>query len=254
MAPPLLEVKDLHVGYGEVQVLRGVSIDLQDKERIGLFGPNGHGKTTLLKTISGLLRPWKGEIRFAGKVISGKSPRELVEVGIIQVPQGNTLFPRMSVMENLLIGAYADRAWKKRRQGLERVFELFPRLAERKSQLCRTLSGGERQMLAMGVGLMGHGQVLMLDEPTLGLAPKIKDELREAIQQIAATGVPMILVEQDLEFLLALTDRLLLVQEGRIVLEKTHASSEIEHARILEMYFGGLDQAEPDLALGGKIT
>jgi branched-chain amino acid transport system ATP-binding protein len=254
MTPPLLEIKDLHVGYGEVQVLRGVSITLNDKERIGLFGPNGHGKTTLLKTISGLVRPGKGEIRLAGEVINGKSPREIVKRGIIQVPQGNTLFPRMSVMENLLMGAYAERAWKKRKESMERVFELFPRLAERKSQLCRTLSGGERQMLAMGVGLMGDGHVLMLDEPTLGLAPKIKDELRLAIQQIAATGIPLILVEQDIEFLLALTDRLLLMQEGQIVLEKTHASDEIEHAKILAMYFGGIDQAEPDQALRGDTA
>jgi branched-chain amino acid transport system ATP-binding protein len=254
MTSPLLEVKDLHVSYGEVRVLCGISIELHDKERIGLFGPNGHGKTTLLKTISGLLRPLKGEICFAGQVISGKSPRELVDLGIIHVPQGNTLFPRMSVMENLLIGAYANRAWNKRQESLERVFELFPRLAERRSQLCRTLSGGERQMLAVGIGLMGDGNVLMLDEPTLGLAPKIKDEVRVAIQKIAATGVPLILVEQDIEFLLALTDRLLLMEEGQIVLEKTRDSGEIEHAKILEMYFGGLDQAEPDLVLGGETA
>src|SRR5512146_168908 len=120
VAPPLLEVEDLRTGYGEIEVLRGVSIRLEQNERIGLFGPNGHGKTTLLQTISGLLQPWQGEIRYAGKVISGKKPRELVELGLIQVPQGNTLFPRMTVMENLAIGAYAPRAWKKRRETLER--------------------------------------------------------------------------------------------------------------------------------------
>jgi branched-chain amino acid transport system ATP-binding protein len=238
MAPPLLEIKNLKVGYGEAQVLRGVSLHLEEGEKIGLFGPNGHGKTTLLQTISGLLKPWEGEITFKGEVINGKNPLAIVDKGIIQVSQGNTLFPRMTVHENLMLGAYARKAWKKRKENFEKVLELFPRLAERRTQLCRTLSGGERQMLAIGVGLMGDAKLLMLDEPTLGLAPKIKGELYHAIGKIVTTGMPLILVEQDIEFLLGLTERLYLLQEGKFILEQTKDSEVIEHNKIMEMYFG----------------
>ena len=238
MTPKLLEICDLKVGYGEAQVLRGVSLHLDAGERIGLFGPNGHGKTTLLQTISGLLKPWKGEIYFNGEIISGKSPLDIVHKGIIQVPQGNTLFPRMTVFENLMLGAYAHMAWKRRKENLEKVIELFPRLAERRAQLCRTLSGGERQMLAIGVGLMGNASLLMLDEPTLGLAPKVKDELYQSIGKIVATGMPIILVEQDIEFLLGLTERLYLLQDGQFKLEQSRGSDVLEHNKIMEMYFG----------------
>jgi branched-chain amino acid transport system ATP-binding protein len=238
MPPKLLEICDLKVGYGEVEVLRGISLHLDAGERIGLFGPNGHGKTTLLQTISGLNKPWQGEIHFNGEIISGKSPLDIVARGIIQVSQGNTLFPRMTVSENLMLGAYARKAWKKRKQSQEKVLELFPRLAERRAQLCRTLSGGERQMLAIGVGLMGDAKLLMLDEPTLGLAPKVKDELYQAIGKIVATGMPIILVEQDIEFLLGLTERLYLLQDGQFILEQTRGSDILEHNKIMEMYFG----------------
>lgn len=238
MAPKLLEICDLKVGYGEVEVLRGISLHLDTGERIGLFGPNGHGKTTLLQTISGLHNPWAGEIKFNGEIINGKNPLDIVDKGIIQVPQGNTLFPRMSVFENLMLGAYARKAWKKRKESLEKILELFPLLAERRAQLCRTLSGGERQMLAIGVGLMGDASLLMLDEPTLGLAPKVKDELYQAIGKIVATGMPIILVEQDIEFLLGLTERLYLLQDGKFILEQSRDSDALEHNKIMEMYFG----------------
>jgi branched-chain amino acid transport system ATP-binding protein len=238
MTTPLLTVENIHTGYGEVQVLRGVSIQLWDNERIGLFGPNGHGKTTLLRTISGLSKPWSGQIRFEDEIISGLSPRAVVDHGIIHIPQSSTLFPRMTVMENLSLGAYSHKAWGKRRENLEKVFELFPRLKDRRGQMCRTLSGGERQMLAVGFGLMGNGRLLMLDEPTLGLAPKIKEELCEAILKIGLSGIPLIIVEQDVEFLLSLTDRLYLIEDGRVVLEKTKETEELQHSQILEMYFG----------------
>lgn len=244
MVSPLLEIKDLDVGYGEVQVLRGVSISLNDRERVGLFGPNGHGKTTLLRAVSGLLRPWKGTINLHGKTINALSPREIVDLGIIQVPQGNTLFPRMTVYENLIFGAYCKRAWNRRKEALTQVFEIFPRIAERQNQLCRTLSGGERQMVAIGTGLMGAGKVLMLDEPTLGLAPKLKGELREAIGRIADSGIPLILVEQDVEFMMVLTDRLYLIEKGQVALESTPQN--VDNSRILEMYFG-----RPGNSLGG---
>lgn len=214
-----------------------MTIHLGADERIGVFGPNGHGKTTLLRTISGLLNPWSGEIRFRGESLNTLTPQAIVDRGIIHVPQGNTLFPRMTVFENLFLGAYSKRAWGKREENLERVLQLFPRLAERREQLCRTLSGGERQMLAIGVGLMGDARVLMLDEPTLGLAPKIKDLLHDAIEQVARSGIPLIIVEQDVEFLSGITDRLYLLEEGKNVLE-VHESEMLDHAEILKRYFG----------------
>ena len=231
-----LIVTNLSVGYGEIQVLREVSVDLGPKECIGLFGPNGHGKTTLLRTISGLIKPWSGEIIFQEESIGELSPQTIVEQGLIHVSQGNILFPRMTVVENLNFGAYTKRAWKKRGRNLERVFGLFPRLADRSNQLCRTLSGGERQMLAIGMGLMGNAQVLMLDEPTLGLAPKIKYILSDAIQKIKMEGLPLVLVEQDVDFMLELADRVYLIEGGRVAVETTPDG--VDEVEILDMYFG----------------
>ncbi len=242
MTNKLLEVNNLDVGYGGIQVLRGLSMYLNDNECIGLFGPNGHGKTTLLRTISGLLKPWQGTITFEGQQISEKSPNRIVDLGLIHVAQGSTLFPRMTVQENLNMGAFSKRVRQNRAQNLEKVFELFPRLKERRNQLCRTLSGGERQMVAIGIGLMGDAKVLMLDEPTLGLAPVLKEWLEEAIQKVAASSIPLIVVEQDVEFLLNLTDRLYLIEEGQIALEQTQESGALEHEQIMEMYFGGTDR------------
>ncbi len=234
-----LVVKNLSVGYSEIQVLKDVSIDLGSKECIGLFGPNGHGKTTLLRTISGLIKPWSGEIAFQQKPIEGLSPQTIVEQGMIHVSQGNILFPRMTVVENLNFGAFPKRAWNKRKQNLERVFGLFPKLADRRRQLCRTLSGGERQMLAIGMGLMGNAQVLMLDEPTLGLAPKIRGILSDAIQKIKMEGLPLLLVEQDVDFMLELADRVYLIEGGSVALETTPDG--VNDEKVLEMYFGGAD-------------
>ena len=237
MPSALLEVEGIEAGYGRTQVLRGLSLHLSQGERVGLFGPNGHGKTTLLRTISGLLRPWRGNIRLAGTGIAGADPRAIVDRGLIHVPQANTLFPEMTVLENLKLGAYAPRARADAAATLDRVLALFPRLSERRDQPCRTLSGGERQMVSIGVGLMARPAILMLDEPTLGLAPLIKDELLEAIRQVADTGVPLLVVEQDVEFLLSLTDRLYMLNHGEIELE-TSSDGGLDHARILEMYFG----------------
>lgn len=238
----LLEVDALSVSFGDVTILHDVAITLESDERIGLFGPNGHGKTTLLETISGLHKPRRGRVCFAGEEIQGLTPRAIVERGLIHVPQGNTLFPRMTVQENLALGAYSKRARKRRRQNAETVYQLFPRLAERRTQLCRTLSGGERQMLAVGVGLMGDAELLLLDEPTLGLAPNLKDELRDAIAQFAETGVPLILVEQDVEFLLSLANRLYVIQDGQVAMTTDAHDRCLDYAEILRMYFG---QANP---------
>ena len=155
----------------------------------------------------------------------------------LHVPQGNTLFPGMTVIENLTLGAYSKHSWDKRSENLEKVFDHFPRLEERRNQLARTLSGGERQMLSIGVGLMGMPSLLMLDEPSLGLAPKIKDELAQAVAEIAQSGVAMIIVDQDIELLLSLCKRLYLIEKGRVSFE-THDNKSIQQEEILNMYFG----------------
>ncbi|MBM3517134.1 MAG: ABC transporter ATP-binding protein [Alphaproteobacteria bacterium] len=233
----LLDIGGVEVGYGRTQVLRGVSIQVAEGTHIGLFGPNGHGKTTLLRTISGLIKPWRGEIRLRDELISDKAPREIVELGLIHVPQGNQLFREMTVLENLTLGAWTERARAKAKDNFERVYALFPRLAERRSQFARTLSGGERQMLSIAVGLMCEPRMLMLDEPSLGLAPKLKDEVAEAIGRIAKTGVPFILVDQDIEFLMGLTDQLYMIDHGEVVLEFASGQA-LDHRQIMEMYFG----------------
>jgi branched-chain amino acid transport system ATP-binding protein len=232
-----LETDQVVAGYGNVEVLHGVSIAVGQGERVGLFGPNGHGKTTLLRTVSGLVRARGGTITFADQAIATLPPRQIVARGLIHVPQGNTLFPRMTVLENLSLGAYSKRAWPRRKTSLERVFALFPKLAQRQSQLCRTLSGGERQMVSIGVGLMGMPSLLMLDEPTLGLAPKIKDELAQAISEIASSGVTLLVVDQDIELLLSVCQRLYFIENGRVSLE-TREGEMLDRQQILEMYFG----------------
>jgi branched-chain amino acid transport system ATP-binding protein len=232
-----LEVDRLVAGYGNVEVLHGISLAVGQGERVGLFGPNGHGKTTLLRAISGLIRTRSGSVAFGDDSLSTLSPGQIVQRGMIHVPQGNTLFPRMTVLENLMLGAYSSRAWKARRESLARVFALFPKLEQRQQQLCRTLSGGERQMVSIGIGLMGAPSLLMLDEPTLGLAPKIKDELADAISEIAASGVTMLVVDQDIELLLGVCQRLYFVENGQVSLE-TKEGAQIDRQQILEMYFG----------------
>ena len=197
----LLQISGLNAGYGQTQVLRNVSLDIPQRARVGLFGPNGHGKTTLLRAISGLLRPWSGHIAFSGTRVDGLRPGRIVELGIVQVPQGNTLFPRLTVGETLSLGSYARRARAGAKRNLDLVLTLFPRLAERRGQLCGTLSGGERQMLSIGLGVLTSPRLLILDEPTLGLAPRIKDELCEAIRRLSERDLPLIVVEQDVEFL-----------------------------------------------------
>lgn len=233
----LLEVDGLHAGYGPVEVLRGVTIHLEPGENLGLFGPNGHGKTTLLTCISGLIRPRAGAVRFMGRDISRAGPSSIVAEGLVHAPQGNTLFGEMGVAETLELAAFTPRARATRGEGLEKVYALFPRLAERRRQRARTLSGGERQMLSIGCALMCAPRLLMLDEPTLGLSPRLKEELAGAIGAIAADGVPLVLVEQDIEFLLALTHRLVMVEHGEVVreIDKAHAP---DHAEIMRLYFG----------------
>jgi branched-chain amino acid transport system ATP-binding protein len=232
----LLQADRLVAGYGRVTVLREVSIEV-DRQPVGLFGPNGHGKTTLLRALSGLIVPAAGRVIYGGRDITGRTPQSIVEAGLIHVPQGSTLLPRMTVFEVLTLGAYSKRAWSRRRETIEQVFALFPRLAERREQRCNTLSGGERQMAAIGAGLMGRPDLLMLDEPTLGLAPKVRLDLVKAILAIAKTGVGLLVVDQDVDMLLGLCGRLYLIEQGRVALD-VRDPLEIQHQDVLKRYFG----------------
>lgn len=232
-----LVVEDIEAGYGRLKVLHGISIEVPDGTRVGLFGPNGHGKTTLLRVISSLLTPRRGRVRFGGKDLTGATPERVVDSGIIHVPQGSTLFPRMTVLEVLTLGAYSQRAWPRRRENFDKVFTLFPRLAERRGQQCQTLSGGERQMAAIAIGLMGSPRLLMLDEPTLGLAPKVRTDVEQSIRTIAESGVTMIVVDQDVELLFGLCQRLYLIEQGRVSLDIADRT-EMQHREVLSRYFG----------------
>jgi len=233
----LLDVAGLEAGYGAVRVLRGLSIHVDEGESIGLFGPNGHGKTTLLRTISGLLRPTGGSIAFEGADITALRPPAIVEAGLIHSPQGNTLFGNMRIAETLDLAAFGRRARAEAARHLDEVYALFPRLAERKQQFAKTLSGGERQMLSIGCALMCAPRLLMLDEPTLGLSPRLKEELAGAIARISKAGVPLIVVEQDVEFLLSLTDRLYMIEHGEVVREIDKANAP-DHDEVMRLYFG----------------
>jgi branched-chain amino acid transport system ATP-binding protein len=232
-----LSVNDLSAGYGRIEVLHGLTIEVSEGGAVGLFGPNGHGKTTLLRAISGLIKPVAGRIRFGETDLTGAAPTAVVDAGIVHVAQASVLFPRMTVLEALTLGAYPRAAWPHRKASLDKVFAIFPRLAERRSQACRTLSGGERQMAAIGVGLMGCPKLLMLDEPTLGLAPKIRQELAQRIALVAGTGVGLIVVDQDVDLLLALCPRLYLIEKGTVTMD-IKDRSELRHQDVVERYFG----------------
>ncbi|MGO4837371.1 ABC transporter ATP-binding protein, partial [Rhizobiaceae sp. 2RAB30] len=192
---PLLTIEGVTAGYGRVTVLHDISLDAGRFGNVGLFGPNGHGKTTLLRTVSGLVTPKSGTIRFDGQDITGRSARAIVATGLIHVPQGNRLFPDMTIGDCMTLGAYSPRARPHEAENREKVIKLFPKLGERWRQRVRTLSGGERQMVSIGTALMSHPRLLILDEPTLGLSPKVKDELCAAVLDISKSGVPLIVVE-----------------------------------------------------------
>jgi branched-chain amino acid transport system ATP-binding protein len=215
----MLTVNDLVVSYGDMVVIKNVSLNVEEDEVVGIFGPNGHGKTTLLKAISGLIKPKQGQIVFMKNELENSAPHKIVEMGLIHVPQGARLWPELTVEENLLLGAYVPGAWKERGENLEIVYNLFPQLRERKNKKASTLSGGERQMVALGRGLMSSAKLLILDEPTLGLAPIIRRSLLEKIPEIRDTGVTMLIVEQNIVFASEFSDRLYLIENGRIALQ-----------------------------------
>ncbi len=217
----MLKVSNVDVLYGTAQALWKVSFEVGEGETVAIIGSNGAGKTTILKTISGLLRPASGEITFFGKRIDKLPPHHIVEMGIIHVPEGRRLFPHMSVIENLELGAYTKAAREKMDETLEKVFEMFPVLKERKRQMAGTLSGGEQQMLAVARGLMARPKLLMLDEPSLGLAPKLVLRVFESIKEIKQMGVMVLLVEQNVYHALELADRAYVLETGRITLKGT---------------------------------
>ncbi|MCL4303634.1 MAG: ABC transporter ATP-binding protein [Anaerolineae bacterium] len=213
----MLKVTDLHAGYGDSEVLHSISLKVQEGEAVVILGPNGHGKTTLLRAISGLIRPTAGTVELDGKVISALPAEEIVAAGVIHIPQGDLIFPEMTVLENLLMGAYRAAAWQERNQKLERVFHLFPVLGQRKGQLGRSLSGGERRMLALGRGLMGQARILMIDEPSLGLAPLIIENLYETIKEINRSGLTVLLVDENADHIAGLANRVYLLESGVLV-------------------------------------
>jgi len=215
----MLDVKDLIVTYGDILVIKNLSMHVNKGEIVGIIGPNGHGKTTLLRAISGVIKPKSGKIFFENIDITKMPPHKIVELGIVHVPQGAKLWPKLTVEENLLLGAYVSDAWKKRKENLEMVYKLFPALEKRRNKLCSTLSGGERQMVAIGRGLMSSAKLLMLDEPSLGLSPLMRRALLEKIPEIRDMGVTILLVEQNIVFTSEFSDRLYLIEEGKITLQ-----------------------------------
>jgi branched-chain amino acid transport system ATP-binding protein len=219
----MLTAEHLAVFYGDVQALWDVSLAITEGEIVTLIGSNGAGKTTTLNTISGLLRPRQGSITFAGQERQRESPQRIVEAGLIHIAEGRELFPYMTVLENLDLGAFAKRARRQRRQTLEYVLDLFPRLRERRQQLAGTLSGGEQQMVAIGRGLMARPRLLMLDEPSLGLAPLLVAELFDCIRRINADQVTVLLVEQNVHMALDIAHRAYVLENGRTVRSGTAA-------------------------------
>ncbi|MBA7647953.1 High-affinity branched-chain amino acid transport ATP-binding protein LivF [subsurface metagenome] len=215
----MLEVNNVNTFYGAAQVLHDVSLRVDEGEYVVCLGANGHGKSTLLKTICGLITPASGSIKYKGKEISKLLPQTLVEMGIVYIAQDRHLFPYMTVLENLKMGAYNTRAQPKAAENLEYVFQLFPRLKERKNQRAGTLSGGEGRMVAIGRGLMSNAQFLAVDEPSLGLAPALEDEVFGRIYDINKRGITILMVEQDVTKALEYAERCYLVEHGRIVFE-----------------------------------
>jgi branched-chain amino acid transport system ATP-binding protein len=215
----MLQVDGLSTGYGKVQVLWDLSLKVEEGEFVALVGANGAGKTTLLKTISGIVRPWSGTVTFLGKRIDTIHPNDIVNMGLSHIPESRKLFTEMSIRENLEMGAYPKRTWKERRETMKWVYGLFPRLEERAGQLARTLSGGEQQMLAMGRGLMSKPKLVIVDEPSNGLAPRVVSEVFEILKSLHKEGITILLVEQNVRQTLAAADRAYVLENGRLALE-----------------------------------
>ena len=232
----MLAIEKLQVAYGKVQALWDVTLEVPDGEIVALVGANGAGKTTLLKTVSGLLRRQSGSITYDGKHIEEASPPEIVKHGVVHVPEGRKLFPEMTVIENLLMGAYT-LSQSERPQRLERVFSVFPVLKERQKQIAGTLSGGEQQMVAIGRGMMAGPKLLMLDEPSLGLAPILVEEVFRVITEINRLGVTVLLVEQNTQHALTLAHKGFVMELGRIALSGS-GSELLANSNVRKAYLG----------------
>ncbi len=234
----MLKVKEIDVYYGAIQALKKVSIEVEQGSIVTLIGANGAGKTSTLKSISGLLRPRTGAIEFEQQDISRQAPDKIVEMGISQVPEGRRVFPNMSVIENLEMGAYLRKDKKEIEKDLEGVFIRFPRLEERKKQLAGTLSGGEQQMLAIGRALMAKPKLMLMDEPSMGLAPLLVKEIFEIIKDINQKGTTILLIEQNANMALSIADKAYVIETGQIVLEGT-ASELLRSDEVKKAYLGG---------------
>ncbi len=215
----MLEVKKINASYGMIQVLWDVSLKVNQGEIVALIGGNGAGKTTLINALTGLLRITSGEVMFLGKRIDVLPPHIITEMGISHIPEGRKLFSEMSVKENLEMGAYAKNAWKNKKETLNKVYGLFPRLKERQKQLARSFSGGEQQMLAMGRGLMSLPKLCIIDEPSNGLAPMVVLEVFKIIQSLREQGITILLIEQNVKQTLEIADRAYVLENGRVVME-----------------------------------
>ncbi len=233
----LLEVEDLHVFYGQIHALRGLSLELGKDEIVTLIGANGAGKSTTLKAISGILDPAEGEVRLEGAPLGHVPPHDVVGLGIVQVPEGRRIFGRLTVRENLRMGAFLRNDKDGIKQSEERMLDMFPVLRERISQIAGTLSGGEQQMLAMARGLMSEPRVLLLDEPSMGLAPMLVELVFEAVQDIRKQGVAVLLVEQNAFMALQIADRGYVMETGEIVLSGSGAEL-LENEEVRRAYLG----------------
>lgn len=233
----MLKVNELNVAYEAFHALNGISFTIEDGEIVTFLGGNGAGKTTTINTISGVLSPWSGTIEFKGQDITKTPAFERAKMGIVQVPEGRKLFPQMSVLDNMLVGSYLKHTHAKRKENLERCFEYFPKLHERRNQLAGSLSGGEQQMCAIARGLMQQPQLLMLDEPSLGLAPVVVDQMFHVIQKINKEGTTILLVEQNARASLEIADRAYLIETGQNVMNGT-GQDLLSNEIIKETYIG----------------
>ncbi len=241
MSDQLLQIKELKVKYGGIEAVRGISFNVNAGEIVTLIGANGAGKSSTLRTISGLVKPAKGNIIFDGEDITGKDPTQIVSKGLMMVPEGRRIFPNLTVLENLRIGAYLRK--DDLEEDIEKVYGYFPRLKERSWQEGGTLSGGEQQMLAVGRALMGRPKLLMMDEPSLGLAPIVVQEIFRIITRISEAGTTVLLIEQNANMALHVADRAYVIENGQILMEGT-GKELLENEKVREAYLGSTSQAE----------
>lgn len=237
MDEPLLNLEGVCAGYGGRVVLRKISLAVHKAQVALILGPNGHGKTTLLRCISGLVRPTSGTIHLDGTLLNQQSPEVIVKLGVVHVPQGDMLFSDMSVRDNLLMGAFLSSNIAERDSHLEKIYALLPKLKERREQMASSLSGGERRMLAIGRGLMTEGQVMLLDEPSLGLAPIVVDQIYDVIQNLKAQGRTIVLVEESPKLALELSDIVYLLEDGRFIWKGPPEELADRH-EMIEVYLG----------------